>query len=487
MTLTDDACYAALTARDRRFDGVFFTGVRTTGIYCRPICPARTPARENSTFYGTAIDAERAGFRACFRCRPEVAPGNATVDAVPSLVARAVRRIDEGALNEGSVDELGAELGVTGRHLRRSLEEHLGVAPVVLAQAQRIALAKALLQDSTLGIAEIAFASGFQSVRRFNAAFQQQMGRAPSTLRKEQAPSAPLPGVTLRLDYRPPYDAARILAFLGARAIPGVEVVASSEYRRVVQARGATGVIRVGFDERRPSVWLSVSASLLPALMRITSRVRALFDLDAHPDAIDGALSADPLLGPLVRARPGLRVPGAADPFEAGVRALLGQQISVIAARTLAGRFAERFGVPVPTDDPDLSRRFPSAAEVARVTPDEIQAIGLTRARAAALHAFATAVSDRRLRFDSGRSAPDLDGFVADASVLPGIGPWTAQYLAMRALHHPDAFPTSDLGIKKALGLDHLREIEARAAVWRPWRSYAVVHLWTALSEGDLS
>ncbi len=485
--LTDDARYDALATRDPRFDGVFFVGVSTTGIYCRPICPARTPGRSRCTFYATPVQAEAAGHRACFRCRPELAPGNAettaAVDAVDHLVASAAARIAEGALNDASVDDLASELGVSARHLRRAIEIRLGVSPVVLAQSRRLALAKQLLHDTALPLTEIAFAAGFGSVRRFNAVFAATMGRPPSALRKEHVRDVSAGELALRLDHRAPYDWAQVLRFLAARAIPGVErVIAGSagagggSYRRIVHAGGVTGVIEVRPSATRNALVLVLTPSLVPVLMPLVARVRRLFDLDARPDVIGRVLARDRVLAPLVAARPGLRVPGAIDGFEAAVRALLGQQVSVAAATTLAGRFAAAFGVPHAGGD-GLVVRFPTATEVARVRIDAIAAIGLPGARAAAVHALASAIADRTHRLDGVR---DLDRFVAEISELPGIGPWTAHYLAMRALHLPDAFPAADLGIGKALDATP-REACARAEAWRPFRSYAVMHLWTSL------
>jgi AraC family transcriptional regulator of adaptative response / DNA-3-methyladenine glycosylase II len=485
--LTDDARYDALTARDPRFDGVFFVGVSTTGIYCRPICPARTPGRARCTFYETPTQAEAAGYRACFRCRPELAPGNADVDAVDALVAAAAARIAEGALNDAGVDDLAAELGVSARHLRRAMEARLGVSPLALAQSRRLALAKQLLQDTALPVTQVAFAAGFTSVRRFNAAFAAALGAPPSRVRRAHASPTGETGLVLRLDYRPPYEWASTLRFLGPRAIPGVEAVdaGAGAYRRVVHEGGAVGTIEVRHAEHRPALLLSVSPALVPALMPLVARVRRLFDLDARPDLIARVLGRDRRLAPLVAARPGLRVPGVVDTFEAAVRALLGQQISVAAATTLAGRFAAALGAPFAGGD-RLTHRFPTAREVAAAGPAAIARLGLPAARAGALHGLAAAIASGALRLDG---AHDLDRFVAAATALPGIGPWTAHYLAMRALHHPDAFPASDLGVRKALAarpgdpLPPVREIEARAEAWRPFRAYAVLHLWTSLGD----
>ncbi len=478
IVLTDDACYAAMLTRDRRFDGVFFVAVSTTGIYCRPICPARTPGRSRCTFYATSVLCEAAGYRACFRCRPELAPGNADVDAVDAMVASAARRIAEGALDDRSVDDLAAELGVSARHLRRATEARLGVSPIDLAQSHRLALAKQLLQDTALPLTEIAFSAGFGSVRRFNAAFLDRMGKAPSVMRRAHVPESAVGGLTLRLDYRPPYEWTHLLAFLRMRAIPGVEVVGADVYRRTVRIGAHTGTIEVRQVADRPSLALAVSPALSPVLMPLVARVRRMFDVDARPDVIAAVLGRDPLLARFVAQRPGLRLPGAIDPFEASIRALLGQQVSVAAATTLAGRFAAAFGLRHAAGE-GLAVVFPTAIEVATATPAAIAAIGLPAARAAAIHGFASALATNRLSLDG-----ELEPFVARAVALPGVGPWTAHYLAMRALHLPDAFPAADLGIKKALA-GTPRECEARAEAWRPFRSYAVIHLWTSLGDPD--
>jgi AraC family transcriptional regulator of adaptative response / DNA-3-methyladenine glycosylase II len=490
--MTDDALYEAMVARDPRFDGVFFVGVQTTGVYCRPICPARTPQRARCSFFATPVQAEAAGFRACFRCRPEVAPGigyasgrrvmdtppdkPAPVDAVDTLVAVATQRITEGALNDASIDELAAELGVTARHLRRATEARLGVSPVELAQSRRLALAKQLLQDTALPVTDIAFAAGFGSVRRFNAVFADRMGTPPSELRRK-APAADTSAISLRLDYRPPYDWARLLAFLRDRAIPGVELIATT-YRRVVHLRGLVGEIEVRPVRDRSALELVLAPTLLPVVMPLVARVRQMFDLDARPDVIDRTLGRDRTLAAMVAARPGLRVPGAIDPFEAAIRAMLGQQVSVAAATTLAGRFAAQLGARV--GDGELAYRFPTPAEVVAAGAERIVKIGMPMTRATAIHALAQAIVAGDVRLDS---ASELDAFVARLVALPGIGPWTAHYLAMRALHLPDAFPASDLGIQKALRRAGPKLAEARAEAWRPYRSYAVIHLWTQLTE----
>lgn len=507
LALDADQCYRAMRARDPRFDGVFYVGVQTTGVYCRPICPARTPGRARCVFFTHPAEAERAGFRACFRCRPEVAPrafrgqapeAVAPVDARGALSRRAAALVEEGFLDEHSVDELGARLGVTGRHLRRVMEQELGVSPVELAQARRLGMAKQLLHDTRLPLAEVAFAAGFGSLRRFNTLFQLRFGRSPSSVRRAGVAAAGEPAaggagqgtIRLRLDYRPPLDWEALLAFLGARAIPGIERVEGTRYARVVVAggrrRGAAvraGVVEVEPDARalaagRASLVARVPVSLSAELPRIAARLRALFDLDARPDVIAEHLGHDPRLAPSLRAHPGLRVPGAFDGWEMAVRALLGQQVTVRGATTLCARFVERFGERVETGVAGLDRRFPGAARIAALPVEQLARIGLPAARARALSALSLAVLEGRLPLDGG-GALDPDRFEEAALALPGIGPWTASYLALRALRWPDAFPAGDLGVQRALGTNSPRRAEERSGPWRPFRAYAVMHLWT--------
>lgn len=479
-----DACVAALRARDARFDGVFFVGITSTGIYCRPICPARPAKVENMRFFGSAARAEVAGFRACLRCRPEVAPGHAPVDAVPALARAAQRRIDAGYLNEHSVEQLADRLGVTDRHLRRALETELGASPVELAQTRRLALAKQLLHDSRLGLAEVAFAAGFASVRRFNAAFRARFGRAPTAVRREITPAAERADViTLRMDARPPYDWDTLLAFLRARAIPGVEQVDGNTYRRGVVLDGHRGWLEVavarqrGQRRERAAIEARVATSLAPRLMQVLARVRALFDLDAHPAAIGARLAADRRLAKLVSARPGLRVPGAFDGWELAVRAILGQQISVAAATTLAGRLVVRFGEHNPAAPPGLDRAVPDARRTAELGAAKLATIGLPAQRARTIAALAEAVASGAI--DLGPDA-DPDATVAALVELPGIGPWTASYIAMRALAWPDAFLGGDLIVRRALDVTTAAAAERLAEPWRPWRAYAVLHLWSS-------
>ena len=476
LVILDPAtCYRAVCARDARFDGVFFVAVTTTGIYCRPVCRARTPGRDRCLFFRTRAEAEREGFRACFRCRPELAPGQGPVDALPRLVERAVARIEAGELNERSVDDLARSLQVSGRHLRRALTASLGVGPLELAQSRRLALAKQLLQDTSLPLAELALASGFASVRRFNAVFRARFGRPPSAVRRELGTSGEAGALSLRLDHRPPYDWDDALAFLAPRAVPGVEEVADGAYRRTLRCGARTGWVAVRPDARRPALRADVSLSLAGSLMPVVARLRSLFDLDAHPAVIGEHLARDRALRPAVALRPGLRVPGAVDGFEAAVRAVLGQQVSVGAATTLAGRVARRFGEPVETPFDGLQRVFPGADALAGATEGDVASLGMPGARARTVLALARAVAEGGLRLDG---AGDVEGAMAQLRELPGVGDWTAQYVAMRALGWPDAFPAGDLGVRSALGGASARRAELLAERWRPWRAYAVMHLW---------
>lgn len=492
-----ESCYRALRARDERFDGVFYVGVKTTGIYCRPICPARTPRRERCEFFERAAQAEGAGYRACLRCRPELAPGGGAVDSVSRLVRDAMACIETGFLNDHSIHELASSLSVSTRHLRRVMEAEIGVSPVALAQTRRLSLAKQLIQDTQLPLSDVAFAAGFNSVRRFNALIRERFGRTPSEMRRGHdtgatrgrrgAPShASDVCVPLRLDYRPPFAWSDMLTFLQHRAIPGVEVSENDEYRRSVAIDGKVGWLAVRADPARDCLRARVSLSLVGRLMPIVVRIRSLFDLDAHPDRIVEQLRDDPVLGERVRARPGLRVPGAFDGFETAVRTILGQQVSVRGATTLSGRFVERFGKKLTPDHVDaapdaplgVTMVFPDPATIAATRVEEIREIGLPAARARTILELAQALVSGRVEL-SPSAAPEA--FIEDLQALPGIGPWTAHYLAMRVLHWPDAFPAGDLGVRNALGAKNARDARARATAWQPWRAYAVMHLWRSL------
>lgn len=481
MDLDADTCWRALAARDRRFDGRFFVAVRTTGVYCRPICPARTPRRDRCTFFGHAAEAEREGYRACFRCRPELAPGSGPVDALPRLVAAAAARIEAGFLNEGSVDALAVALGVTPRHLRRTVQAGLGASPIELAQSRRLALAKQLLHDTALPMAEVAFAAGFSSLRRFNALFLARFGRPPSALRRDHGEAGGASPLVLRLDYRPPFDWAALLGFLAGRCTAGVEQVEGGAYRRTVRLGERVGWVSVTLDPGRPALRAEISPSLVGALMPLVARLRRLFDLDARPDAIAAWLRRDPLLARSLRRHPGLRVPGAFDGFEVAARVVLGQQVTVAAATTLAGRLAAALGGTIETPFPGLARLSAPADAVAAAGEDRLAQLGMPGARARTLLALARAVAERRLDLHHGA---DDEATRAALLELPGVGPWTADVIAMRALGAPDAFPAGDLGVLRALAAASPRAAETCAARWRPWRAYATMHLWNGATKG---
>lgn len=464
--LDREACYRAVLARDARFDGRFFTAVLSTGIFCRPICPARPPRLEHCVFFPTAAAAHAAGFRPCLRCRPEIAPGLPAWNGTATTVSRALRLIADGGPTD--LEALASRLGVGSRHLRRLFQRHVGASPVAVRQAQRLLLAKQLITDSRLPLADVALAAGFGSVRRFNAVIRATYGRPARDLRRAVGPGSP--GLTLRLPFRPPYDWAGVLEFLVPRAIPGVEAVEDSVYRRSVSVDGARGFVEVRAASG-PFLLATIAVDRLPALAAVVARLRHVFDLDADPAAIAAHLARDPLLAPRVAGRPGLRVPGAWDAFELAVRAILGQQVSVAAATTLAGRLVAAHGTPLGVPAPAGVRSlFPSPAALADA---DLGPIGLPRARAAAIRALAAALVRDPALLDA---AGDLDATVRRLATLPGIGPWTAEYIAMRALREPDAFPATDLGLLRALGATG--SLASRAERWRPWRAYAAMHLW---------
>jgi AraC family transcriptional regulator of adaptative response / DNA-3-methyladenine glycosylase II len=480
--LDRDACYRALCARDARFDGRFYTAVRTTGIFCRPICPARIPKLENCIFLPSAAAAHQMGFRPCLRCRPEVAPGVAVWRGTASTVSRALHLIAEGAMDEAGVEALAERLGVGARHLRRLFDQHVGASPISVAQTHRILFAKTLLNETQLSMTDVALAAGFGSVRRFNAVMQATYGRQPRDLRRTSKTSAvagEAAEVTLQLPFSPPYDWAAMTEFLALRAIPGIEQVEPGRYRRSFALATARGVVEVRPVPGENHLLATISTSEITALATIVARLRRLFDLDADIAAIDGHLAGDPRLAEAVRARPGMRVPGAWDGFELAVRAVLGQQVSVRAATTFAGRLAAAHGQPLTldgaaADGPDLVFPTPEAVAVADLTT-----IGLTRIRAATLNALGLAMAaDRGLL----RAYETLEETTEKLAALPGIGPWTAQYVAMRALREPDAFPASDLGLLRAMegpnGRPSPAQLAAVAVAWSPWRAYAALRLW---------
>ena len=479
MNIDDDVCYRALLARDTRFDGVFFVGVKTTGIYCRPVCTAKTPGRDRCRFFASAALAEQAGFRPCLRCRPELAPGLAPVDSARTIARAAAARIEAGALTDGgSLEKLAADLGLSSRQLRRSVRKELGVAPVELAQTNRLLLAKRLIAETQLPMVQVAFAAGFESVRRFNALFRSHYRLTPSTLRRSSSKEVAADCLRLTLAYRPPLDWAALLRFLAARAIPGVECVAGVAYQRTVGIGEHRGWLRVSPVANRNLLAVDLSTALAPALPSILVRLRNLFDLDARPDVIAGHLALDPLLATQVKNQPGLRLPGAFDSFELGMRALLGQQVTVRGASTLAGRFAQRFGEAIETPLACLNRIAPTAETLSAVRPSTLAGLGLPSARAESLRNLASVVARREINLEPG---VDPTAIVARLVELPGIGPWTAEYIAMRALRWPDAFPAGDLGLLKASRLKSAKALEKAAERWRPWRAYAAMHLWESL------
>jgi AraC family transcriptional regulator of adaptative response / DNA-3-methyladenine glycosylase II len=484
LGLGDRELYDAIRTRDRRFDGRLFVGVSSTRIYCRPICTVRPPRFENCSYYRTAAAAEAAGFRPCLRCRPELAPGSiAPVDAVARLATLAIRRIEDGALSERSLDELAADFGVTARHLRRVISQEAGLRPIELAQTQRLLLAKQLLTDTGMNVTEVAFAAGFESLRRFNAAFKERYRLTPTSLRRST-------GITktpdedayrFHLAVRPPFDLAPLLDFWKPRATPGVEQVADGWYRRTVALGERTGWAAVGPGRKDHTVQALVSTELGAALPSILPRLKAMLDVRADPVGVEERLSADPLLASLFKRRPGPRVPGTFDGFECGIRTILGQQVSVRAATTLAARLAGRFGRPHATPFDSLTTAFPLPATLAAASVADLQSLGLTTRRAECLKAFATAVADGRVRLEPGADPDRVRAALLD---LPGIGEWTAEYLLLRAVGWPDAFPASDLGLVKASGLSPA-ELRSRADRWRPWRGYAAILLWQSLASSN--
>jgi AraC family transcriptional regulator of adaptative response / DNA-3-methyladenine glycosylase II len=476
VNLDADICYRALAAHDARFDGVFFVGVTSTGIYCRPVCSAKPARRDHLCFFSSAAAAEQAGFRPCLRCRPELAPGNAPVDATSRVAHLAAARIESGALNNGGgLEALAGEFRLSSRQLRRVVKQELGVSPVELAQTNRLLLAKKLLTETHLPMIDVAYASGFASVRRFNALFRSHYRLAPSRLRQANGSAPREPSMRLLLTYRPPLAWAELLHFLAARATAGVELVSRLTYARTVAIGKHAGWLQVEPAKGRNALVAEISSSLAPVLPPLLARLRNMFDLNARPDVIESHLQRDSRLHSMTRRCPGLRVPGGFSGFELAVRAVLGQQVSVRAATTLAGRFAAAFGPPIETPFPELNRLAPSAGRMAAVKLSELRALGVTPARAETIHALARAVDEERLRLEPG---PDPKDAIERLQELRGIGAWTAHYIAMRALRWPDAFPEGDLGLRKALAATSARQLRVAAESWRPWRAYAAMHLW---------
>ena len=472
MELDFERCYRAVDSRDQRFDGWFFTAVRTTGIYCRPSCPAVTPKRENVEFHPSAAAAQRAGFRACRRCRPDAAPGSPEWDVRADVVGRAMRLIGDGVVDREGVPGLASHLGYTERHLNRLLTAELGAGPLALARAQRAQTARTLIETTDLGLAEIAFAAGFGSVRQFNDTILEVYAQAPSALR-ERRPIAPAEAgtINLRLAYRSPLHAPALLDFLETRALPGVEERTGNTYRRGLSLPRGSATVSLSPADRWVSATLRLSdvRDLAPAV----ARCRRLFDLDADPEAVDATLGADPALAAIVRSEPGVRVPRAVDGFEMAVRAIVGQQISVSGARTTLTRMIRSV---FPVDNSLVS--FPSAAQVAEL-PDS--AFGMPVARRETIRQLAGAVADGKIDLDPGA---DREETVARLLAMPGIGLWTVGYVAMRAIGDPDVFLPTDLAVRrgaKALSLpDTPKTLATYAERWRPWRSYALIRLWRA-------
>jgi len=481
MLLNDHVCYRALTARDARFDGLFFVGVTTTGIYCRPVCTARTPRPDRCRFFATAALAECEGFRPCLRCRPELAPGLAPVDSVSSLARRAVARIDAGALSDGQrLEDLAGELGTSSRHLRRAVRHEFGVSPIQIAQTRRLLLAKQLLVDSTLPIADVAFASGFASLRRFNSLFRRHYGMAPARLRRGRRVAGHGDRLRLVLPYRPPLAWSEMLRFLGARATAGVEAVSGQQYRRTVAIGSSRGWLCVEPAQACDALVVELPTSVSRELPAILAALRHTFDLSARSDVIDAHLVRAPQLRALIRRSPGLRVPGAFDGFELAVRAILGQQISVAAASTLAGRLSARFGDPAATPFSDLDRISPSPDQLAAARLRDLTSLGIVKSRAECIRTLARRVAEHRIRLDPSAD-PDLT--IRQLLEQRGIGQWTANYIALRALKWPDAFPAGDLGLMKAAGVDSPAALQSVAEAWRPWRGYAALYLWNSIAE----
>jgi AraC family transcriptional regulator of adaptative response / DNA-3-methyladenine glycosylase II len=478
MNLDWQTCSRARLSRDARFDGKFFIAVLSTRIYCRPICPARTCNESNVRYYPSAAAAAEAGFRPCLRCRPESSPGTPAWLGTSNTVSRALRLIGESGLEDGGVEVLAERLGVGARHLRRLFLRHLGATPIAVAQTRRLHFAKKLIDETHLPMNQIAIASGFGCVRRFNAGIRKVYHRTPTQIRRLARQTSVQPGnqYLFRLHFRPPYHWKGMLAFLAARATPGVEIVESDSYRRTISMNGHDGHFEVSLEEGRDALRVRIEFGDPHSLIFIVERIRAMFDLNADWAAIVQSLTGYTVLAEGLKADPGLRVPGCWNGFELATRAILGQQITVKAATVLAGRMASSFGKQISIAG-GLTHLFPSPEVLADA---KLCDIGLTRARAETIRALARAVCDGKIGFDA---VVDSDALLNRLCDIPGIGKWTAQYVAMRALGEPDAFPASDLGLLRAMGLSSFRELEQRAEAWRPWRAYAAMYLWRIASQ----
>jgi len=480
-------CYRALCAKDSRFDGEFFVGVSTTGIYCRPVCRVKTPRASSCTFYPNASVAEAAGFRPCLRCRPELAPY-----ALQQNLAYAIwQRISAGALNSGgNMQKLAHTSGLSTRQLQRLMQSQFGVSPVELAQTTRLLFAKKLLQETNLPMTEVAYSAGFGSVRRFNALFLNRYHMAPGALRRNEKVHANSDVITLRLAYRAPFAWDAMLSYLAGRIIAGVEAIEHKEYVRSVNIEYGharlQGWIKVAHLVKEQQLEVQVSNQLAPVLMALLARIRQQFDLDANPTIVASHLASDSLLAPQLKITPGLRVPGAFDRFELAIRAVLGQQISVAAATTLSGRLVRQFGTSITTPFTGVTHHFPEPEQLARISIELLSQIGLPKTRAATVLAVAQFVADGGLELPPGAS---LAQAVTQLKSVRGIGEWTAQYIALRALRFPDAFPAGDLGLQKAAAENNEMKISEaqllnRANSWAPWRGYAALLLWQSLQGG---
>ena len=478
MKLDPDTCYRAVASHDRRFDGRFFVGVSSTGVYCRPVCAVRTPRRENCSFYETAAAAEKHGYRPCLRCRPELAPGHGLADISGRLAQAAATLIDEGFMADGGVAQLAARIGVTERHLRRLFDAEFGVSVLEYAQTQRLLLAKRLLTDTAMPVTEVAHAAGFGSVRRFNDVLKTRYGLTPLAMRKRAADGM-ADRLVFELGYRPPYAWDALMGFLGTRAVEGVEHLHGDAYLRTIAVESAgrlhAGWVRIEHVPRRSVLRVTLSASLAHAIPQALGKVRRLCDLGCRPDVVDRHLGelADAEQGGV----PGIRLPGTFDGLEIAVRAIVGQLISVVHARRILARLVAIAGEPLPAEAAaaPLTRAFPSAAALAALSDDAYREAGVPPGKIRAIRALAAQVASHALQLDP--QAPPEET-VAALRALPGIGDWTAQYIAMRALGWPDAFPATDYALRKVLGVESTREASALAARWAPWRAYAAIHLW---------
>jgi AraC family transcriptional regulator of adaptative response / DNA-3-methyladenine glycosylase II len=477
--IDSEIAYNALVSRDRRFDGIFFVAVTSTKIYCRPICPAKTPMQKNCRFFETAAAAEQSGFRPCLRCRPELAPGTAPIDNAQRVAHLIVQRTEQ-ELTEGepSLEKIARQFDLSSRQLRRIVQNELGVSPISLLQTRRLLLARQLLTETKLPIIEVAFASGYSSLRRFNDAFNKHYKMPPSRLRKAAArphSANASDSSTVQLTYRPPYAWEATLDFLRARKIKDVEHVTEDSYARTVRLGKQTGWIRVAHSPQNHCLTVTFAHSLTPVLPALLGRLRDLFDLAARPALIANHLRKDKRLACGISKHPGLRVPGAFDGFEMAVRAILGQQITVKAATTIACRFAQAFGEEIQTPFAELSRLSPMAVRVSRASVDDIAKLGIVGTRARSIIALAKALVAGELRLDAGANPLKA---IEQLVTLPGVGQWTAHYIAMRALRWPDAFPKEDIAVRNNLGGVSARQAEELSQPWRPWRSYAVMHIW---------